>query len=347
MTKRVLNCRPSLPDHRTPKYAAIKESRFVPSQVDLSALCSPVVDQGQIGSCSGNALAGAIEFLELAELIAQRPPSEAPQEYTTKFDPVSRLFIYWNERAIEGTTHQDAGAMTIRHGCDSLLQKGVCRESLWPYSDSLLLVCPHSEAYGEAWHHKLQSYYKLETLNDIRNCLAAGFPVAFGITIYDSFETDDVALTGLVPDPGLFDSVAGGHALLIVGYDDTDQTLLVRNSWGVRWGMAGYCKMSYAYVISMGYDFFTLRLDPATTAHRVQCKTLPQPEMASFNCPPLACPGEPMAMPEAVDPDSAPEDMGPDEADAPITHEPEAFVETSPEGVAAQAEPEVAHVDVP
>lgn len=352
MTKRVLNWRPSLADHRTLKFTAIKQSQFIPSSVDLSAQCSPIVDQGDIGSCSGNALAGAIEFLELAELTASLPPSPvtSPQEYLpSSFDPVSRLFIYWNERAIEGTTNQDAGATTIRDGCDSLLQKGVCRESQWPYSDSLLLVCPHSEAYGEAWHHKLEAYYQLETLNDMRNCLAAGFPFTMGIPVYESFMTQEVADTGLIPMPGFNEAQVGGHAILAVGYDDTDQTLLIRNSWGTAWGMNGYAKIPYAYVTGLGDDFFTLRLDPATQAHRLQRKTLPMPAVVSAN-PPLAAPGEPMAMPEAVDPDCAPGDeLLETEADhvglpAAVLAETQDFVV---ETMAAQAEPEAANVDVP
>jgi C1A family cysteine protease len=262
MTKRVLNWHPSVADHRTLKYTAVKRQTLIPASVDLRKLCPPVYDQGDIGSCSGNALAGALEFLENMALASQMPVGEAPEEFSSTFTPVSRLFIYWNERAIEGTTSHDAGATSLRDGCDALFQKGVCRETTWPYSDSLLLVCPHSEAYGEAWHHKLDAYYQLDTLNDMRNCLALGYPFTLGIPVYDSFMSDEVAQTGQIPMPGPTESLQGGHAVLIVGYDDRDQTFLLRNSWGTDWGMQGYAKIPYAYVTMLGDDFFTLRLKP-------------------------------------------------------------------------------------
>ena len=110
---------PDLPDHRDFSYGALHRVPVrLPASVDLRRACSPVEDQGDLGSCTGNALAGAVELLEKKDGIP--------------LVNVSRLFVYYNERAIEHTVGEDAGAM-LRDGIKTLVKQGVCAEKKWPY----------------------------------------------------------------------------------------------------------------------------------------------------------------------------------------------------------------------
>ena len=230
-------------------------SRTLPGKVDLRPTCSPVFDQGKIGSCTGNALAGALEFLELSELKAG-----GSEVFTKgKFLHFSRLFIYFNERDLEGTPDQDSGAQ-LRDGIKTLNHFGACRESLWKYSPSLVFSKPSAQAYADAKGHAITSYLRLQTLAEMKQCLADGFPFVFGFTVYESFETPDVARTGVMPLPAAGERVLGGHAVMAVGYDDSSKRLIVRNSWGPKWGESGYFTMPYAYIEKkLAQDFWTVR----------------------------------------------------------------------------------------
>jgi len=264
MQNRVLNWTPSLPDHRDFKYSMVEHGHaqaVYPSKVDLRPLMSPIMDQGDLGSCTGHAGAAAVEFLELQEIRMNLPVGKAPQEYVAEqFAPVSRLFIYYNERVIDGTTDQDAGA-NMRDACTVALKTGIPRESLWQYEDSLALVKPNAAAYAEAKNHKITAYYAIKTLQDMKRCLAHGFPFIFGISIYDSFMTDAVAASGIVPIPNANENLLGGHALTCVGYDDTKMMFIGRNSWGKGWGQSGYFEIPYGYLTNpdLASDMFTLR----------------------------------------------------------------------------------------
>jgi C1A family cysteine protease len=238
---------PDLPDQRDFLYGALRKApRALPASTDLRNHCSPVENQGNLGSCTGNALAGAVEFLERKDGVA--------------FENVSRLFIYYNERVIEHTVSQDAGAM-IRDGIKSLVKQGVCAETRWPYVVSKFAVKPSAGCYKEALTHQVVAYARLLTLQDMRACLADGYPFVFGITVYDSFESSQVAKTGVVPMPKSSEKVLGGHAIMAVGYNDIQKRFLIRNSWGTGWGMKGYFTIPYDYVgnRNLADDFWTIR----------------------------------------------------------------------------------------
>ena len=232
----------------------------LPSVVDLSPACSPVRDQGEMGCCSGFALAGAYEYLELMDLKAKMTLAGAPEMFDlTQFSEVSELFIYYGERVLEGTVNEDSGA-EIRDGIKVLARLGVCRETLWPYADTNLLKQPVQAAYDEAAQHKVIQYQRLNILDDIRHCLASGFPVAFGFDVYANFESDYCAKTGDLQMPASGEPLVGGHAVLDVGYDDNARKLKIRNSWGPEWGLAGYFTMPYEYVDQgLASDFWTIR----------------------------------------------------------------------------------------
>jgi len=240
---------PDLPDHRDHLYAApVVHVQSLPPSADLTPKCPPVYDQGQLGSCTANAIGGAIQF-------------DRGQQKLTDFTP-SRLFIYYNERDMEGTVDTDSGAQ-IRDGVKSVAQLGACREDpTWPYSKPFDAK-PSGAAYAEAADYKIKQYQRVaRDLNQMRACLASGFPFIFGFTVYDSFESDAVAKTGVVPMPSPTESVLGGHAVLAVGYEDNTQRFIVRNSWGSHWGQKGYFTMPYSYLMqsSLASDFWTIRL---------------------------------------------------------------------------------------
>jgi C1A family cysteine protease len=249
---------PDLPDQRDFLYAVPPPTaQALPSSVDLRSGCPPVYDQGQLGSCTGNAIAGAIEF----EQIKQKLPAFTP----------SRLFIYYNERVIEHDVPLDHGAQ-IRDGIKSVATQGVCPETSWPYSDENkdpdpCPECPYAKkpsdsCYVEAKKHTVKLYQRLTpVVNTLKGCLASGYPFVFGFTVYASFESQAVASTGIVPMPASGEQVVGGHAVLAVGYDDSKQQFIVRNSWGAGWGIQGYFMMPYAYLAdpNLADDFWTIR----------------------------------------------------------------------------------------
>ena len=259
--KRVLNWKRSLPDHRDFKYEAIKPILpSLPKEVDLRPFCPPIYNQLDIESCSSQALAACYEYLQLRDLKAH---VAAPEVFANTYTPVSRLFIYWNERFIEGDTSTDAGAITLKDGCDAIMKNGVCKETTWTYNDADVIPKPSAQAYTEALSHKISVYYRLNSMHDRKTCLADGFPFTLGIMVYESFMSDVVARTGVVPMPKPDEELEGGHAVCCVGYDDTKQHYLVRNSWGSTWSpkMGGYFLLPYAYVedSNLAGDFFTIR----------------------------------------------------------------------------------------
>src|SRR5438309_3637623 len=173
---------PDLPDHRDLFYSAVAP-RLVspPAKVDLRSKCSPVEDQRELGSCTANALVGALEFLEIKD--------------GAKFVDLSRLFVYYNERAIEGTVNQDSGAF-LRDGIKSLAKQGVCPEPEWPYRVPDFTKKPNKKCYSDAEKHQITSYHRITSVDEMRDCLADGFPFVFGFTVYSAFESTAVAQTG-------------------------------------------------------------------------------------------------------------------------------------------------------
>jgi C1A family cysteine protease len=240
--------RRDLPDHRDFKLAPpTLAPADLPPLVDLRPQCPQVYDQGNLGSCTANAIAAAFEFELLRQKLADFTPS--------------RLFIYYNERVMEGDPGQDNGAQ-IRDGMSSVATLGVCQEVQWPYNEWAFDQKPDPVCYTDALANKANQYLSIAAdLIHLKACLAGGFPFVLGISVYESFESPAVAQSGIVPLPAPQEDCVGGHAILCVGYDDSKQAFLMRNSWGSDWGLGGYFYLPYAYVINMGLgsDFWTIR----------------------------------------------------------------------------------------
>jgi C1A family cysteine protease len=238
---------PDLPDHRDHIYGApLPVLATLPPSVDLRADCPKVYDQGQLGSCTANAIAAAFEFDLAKQAFADFMPS--------------RLFIYYNERRIEGTVNSDSGAM-IRDGIKSVSKQGVCAEDAWPYDIAKFAATPDPKAYTQARTHRVLSYQRIpQVLNQMRGCLAHGYPFVFGFQVYESFESAEVARTGAASLPAADEQPLGGHAVLCVGYDDASARFVVRNSWGTEWGMDGYFTLPYTYLTerSLSSDFWAI-----------------------------------------------------------------------------------------
>ena len=254
---------PDVPDQRDHRYSAPLETlKKLPSKADLSSGFSAPYDQGRIGSCTANAIAGAIQFCRAK---AKQSPDFTP----------SRLFIYYNERKAEHTVPLDSGAM-IRTGIKSVNKLGVCKETTWPYDDTpanadtdlfpagaKALHKPSSHANDEAREYQVLAYSRVtQSLVQMKGCLVAGFPFTVGFSVYASLYDDDGQPKVHVPLPGTDEDLLGGHAVLAVGYDDAKQSFKLRNSWGAHVQEKGYFYLPYAYLTNsdLADDFWTIRL---------------------------------------------------------------------------------------
>lgn len=203
----------------------------IPRKVDLRHKFPAPFDQGSLGSCTANALCGVIAY-DIPGFMG------------------SRLFLYYNERYIENDVKDDGGAM-LSDGIASLKTYGICPENEWKYDISKFAVKPPNMCYEDAVnHHAINVKNIHNNMEDMKNALSHGYPFVVGITIYESFEGDDVAKTGMVNMPLPDEQCYGGHAVVCIGYDDDKQVWIMRNSWGSRWGDKGHFYLPYNYLLS-------------------------------------------------------------------------------------------------
>ncbi|MCB9594001.1 MAG: hypothetical protein H6719_14805 [Sandaracinaceae bacterium] len=215
----------------TPRVA----SSQLPGAVDLRPWMTPVEDQGQLGSCAANALVGGLEYLVRRE--------------TGQHVDLSRLFVYFNQRLWDDCVRDDLGA-SLGDGVRVLSRAGVPTERTWPYHRDLFAVQPPEAVYGEARGVRAVDWWSVPVDADaFRGCLAAGFPIAFGTKVTESFVRTTRSGECGMPQ-GADDRRHGRHALLAVGYDDRRRVFVCRNSWGDDWGDRGYVYMPYAYVLN-------------------------------------------------------------------------------------------------
>lgn len=243
--------KPSLPDHRDIKLhiAPYRLKQTFPKVFSLRPKMPNVYQQAALGSCTAQAVGGAFHYREMNDANLQR------------LIVPSRLFIYYNTRAFSGEQAVDSGA-SIRDAVKSVATYGAPAEPVWPYVIKRFAVKPPKAAYQQAIKYKAVKYARVDqTLESIKACVVNGDPIVFGSSVFESFESDQVAHNGLVPMPGPHEACVGGHAELIVGFDDNRGCFEVRNSWGPKWGDRGYCWFPYGYLTNpnLADDFWTIQ----------------------------------------------------------------------------------------
>jgi C1A family cysteine protease len=215
----------------------------LPDKVDLRKGCSAIQDQLSLGSCTAQAIVSVLEFLDNKD---------------GKYIDLSRLFLYYNERLAEGNVDSDSGAM-IRTGIKSVNKIGVCDEKLWVYDIVKFKEPPATRCFSDAVLHRSVEYRRLSTIHEIKSVLAAGFPVVFGMSVYESFEYSKTAKSGIVPMPTKDESMLGGHCVYTAGYDNDKKDLICMNSWGKDWGDAGSFYLPYEYLLNgLADDFWMI-----------------------------------------------------------------------------------------
>jgi hypothetical protein len=242
-----------LPDHRDFKFSARPSiMRTLPESVDQRPDNIPCYDQGNEGSCTGNA-ASAVARWALQK-----------QSHPELFVP-SREGIYQQALIREGSWGSDNGAY-LRDVMWAVATKGVWPEDKagdpanQPYTEHGYDDVPSSASliYGE--QHQGLVYCAVEqSLCAMQGVLASGYPFMFGFSVFSSFEA--IGSDGMMPMPGPRESLLGGHAVVAVGYNNATRRFIVRNSWGTGWGAGGYFYMPYEYAINpdLSDDFWVLQ----------------------------------------------------------------------------------------
>lgn len=236
-------------DHRD-LFFSLSVRKVLPKEIDWREFAPAIRNQGQVGACTGFTAAGAHEFLQMKT------------DPLTVFNP-SAYFAYYSARELEGTTGRDAGA-TIRDVVKGIGKKGICTEQLWPSSNAkTALVKPSDEAVKDGELHQVLQYSRvIQTLDLLKSCIAARYPLCFGVMVYESFQTAKVKKTGVIPIPNKKEKLLGGHALWSCGYSDKNEWFIVANSWGKEFGDKGYVYIPYDYLCNskLASDFWQLEI---------------------------------------------------------------------------------------
>lgn len=237
-------CRRDTKDQRDHMF--VPKALRLPAKVDLEPDCPPVMDQGSLGSCTahGTLCAARYELIHNGE----------------KDLDLSRLQLYYDTRAIEHTTKEDAGA-EIRNAIKAVSKTGAAHEQLWPYAVKKFAVKPPAPVYKDSKLFHALTYQRVQVSAPlVKAALAGGQPVVIGLTLYESFEGLNVEKTGIVPMPKKTEAAVGGHCMCIIGYGQHKGYFKVRNSWAKDWGDGGNCYIPEAYIGNtiLGSDYWVI-----------------------------------------------------------------------------------------
>lgn len=247
--KRGLGWKPDVPDLRDYRYKPTSSRRRTfPDRVDLRDRFFKPWNQGTLGSCTAHAVGAACLYLDI-------------YDNDMRIVSPSRLFLYYNARLIEGTTASDEGA-EIRNAIKSASKFGYIDEASWPYRLRSFTKKPPQSLYTAATKERVRKYERVaREISDFKAALTASLPVVVGISVYDSMSAAKVTKTGQIPLPRKKDKLEGGHAVLLVGYDDEKRHFIVRNSWGTGWGDKGHGYLPYEYILNpdLSDDFWIIK----------------------------------------------------------------------------------------
>ena len=221
------------PYDRRDLFFRVANNSAIKNKVDLREWCSPIEDQLHLGSCVGQAIVGAFELM-------------LNKKYPKNFKDLSRLFVYYNARLLEGYVDEDVGVY-VRTGIKAVNKWGVCTEVNWPYLINKFAETPSVESYIDAKSRTIDSYYKINSIEGIVDALNSGYPVVTGFHVFKDFDNIGIDLDPILPMPNPANPLLGGHAVVIVGYDNEQQYFICRNSFGEQWGEYGYFYMPYNY----------------------------------------------------------------------------------------------------
>lgn len=237
---------PDLPDPRDQRLPTLRSLKAMPDKYDMTKEMPAIWDQGELGSCTAHAALACFQF--------------TAKEQKQRAVNYSRLYQYYNTRVLENTVDWDSGA-TIRNSIKAINKAGVALESAWPYKQTKFAKKPPEACYEYGSKKILRSYARVnQTFEDIRACLAQNNPITFGFSVFDSFEGDEIANTGVMRMPGPGERVIGGHAVVMTGYDTSKEVFICRNSWSKSWGDNGSFYMPFEFALDPYYadDFWAI-----------------------------------------------------------------------------------------
>ena len=243
---RIYNLKPQVEDKRdyiyVPHNLTIPVSHFLN---DVQMVSCPILDQGNLGSCLPNALYSLFYIL------------------STRNITLSRLQLYMVCRAKDESSLVEDSGCTIRGSMKAISNYGLCNESLWPYYISNFDKLAPSNAFTKLYKLNGFTYtFIIQDLTSVKQVLASGSPIVVGIMIYDSFESSNANNYGTIPMPKTKkEKLLGGHAILLVGYDDDKKIFKFQNSWGTSWGDKGYGYIPYDYILdsNLAFDLCTVK----------------------------------------------------------------------------------------
>lgn len=231
----------------------------LPEKIDLRSYSPSVYSQGELGSCVAQSICAGIRLRNRKINSYQSTLSRWTSGSSVPEITPSRLGLYWHARIEEGLPSTMDTGSTIHSGLLSVEKFKLFDESLWPYDVSKFAQEPPIHTFVEASKYKVVEYSKVEN-NElmIKHMISQGYPVACGIVVYPSMMSHAVLVSGLVPRPKGGEKTIGGHAILLVGYDDANEVFLFQNSWGTVWGDDGFGRLHYDYVTKYGADFWAI-----------------------------------------------------------------------------------------